>query len=361
MGKVNIGIVMGHILDSGFTVDMLENHKIPINEMLETGRISKHDISMLACRIGKETSLLMKQDQQRGEGINHQFNIEIFTKRVTALGWTTICLNSVCTHAENVIRDIRDGKCDTLFNYELVNLCYLLECDPLYLRGKRKNPTVTTDIYITPSPVKPPKVFVKLDSSKLIQLIVKNVGLKKLGIDDDPKNISIKSFNKIALILHKRVGCGQRYAYDLLTKNPSVSKFVIDRLANFTHVSIDDLIQSNQEKELPEELPVEIEPEEVDTSSNEQEVDVSNDITEEIKQAVVAQPIVERIVKSTKEEDMTTSVRNSSFVNKLFEVLDLMTECPEYAKITNQLLNMSDDERKKSLAFIQSAFDLLSK
>lgn len=429
---------MGHILDSGITVDRIKSIGIPIEEMIETGgTITKQDIYKISRKIGCDISLLMRKKQRRSEGIKHNFDPIIFKNRVQELGWTDVCLNNVCTHASNVIRSLKRGiDIDTLHNYELVNICFMLECDPLYLRGQRKEPTVCSSVYIVPQNRKD---FKKVDSGTLYRLITENVGLGSFGVDETDTPLS--TLEKISVELKKYLGCSKKYAYSLLTSNIKIPKFVMDKLVAFTKssadiltyketrvppivssdkiedITTDDLrsvarendnsqinstnqdidergviemdipivrnpmLGTSDEKESktrqnikkalrivkeksPEEFDALLEKRKEDSVKRQYILDTYGRKAKVIAKACVTEKLEsvqknhENVIKENNSE--STSINSSSFIDRIFQILDLMVDYPEFANITRQLLKMSDEEKKKVISFISSAFDLLS-
>ena len=451
MGKVDVGIVMGHILDSGITVDRIKSIGIPIEEMIETGgTITKQDIYKISRKIGCDISLLMRKKQRRSEGIKHNFEPNIFSKRVQELGWTDVCLNNVCTHASNVIRSLKRGvDIDTLHNYELVNICFMLECDPLYLRGQRKEPTVCSSVYVVPQNRKD---FKKVDSGTLYRLITENVGLGSFGVDETDTPLS--TLEKISVELKKYLGCSKKYAYSLLTSNIKIPKFVMNKLVAFTKSSedmltykenrippitskdtpekdaVDDLTYKEDqippvtpeiEKEIPGvklktmsrfnggsglvsfnqntgdsskvvevEIPIRRGHNTSDMAKNElcDHTEVTSDmIKEEPKKKVAKKFVTEESLRENEkpkkelrpltkkemdafsdslqkridmEKEPVSPSSGSSFINRLFQILDLITDYPEFAIIIRQLLAMSEDKQQKAITLLSAAFDLLS-
>lgn len=438
MEKIDVGIVMGHILDSGITVDRIKSIGIPIEEMIETGgTITKQDIYKISRKIGCDISLLMRKKQRRSEGIKHNFEPNIFSKRVQELGWTDVCLNNVCTHASNVIRSLKRGvDIDTLHNYELVNICFMLECDPLYLRGRRKEPTVCSSVYVVPQNRSD---FKKVDSRALYRLITENVGLESFGVDKTDTSLSI--LEKISVELKTHIGCSKKYAYSLLTSNIKIPKFVMNKLVAFTKSSedmltykenrippitskdtpekdaVDDLKTITRENDIPKvtssnqnidergvvEVDIPIVRNSMIDTSDKKESEPRQNIKKALrivkekspkefdallekrkedsvkrqyildtygrKAKVIAKACVteklesvqknhENVIKENNSE--STSINSSSFIDRIFQILDLMVDYPEFANITRQLLKMSDEEKKKVISFISSAFDLLS-
>ena len=356
MGKIDIGIVMGYVLDSGVSEDTLEEI-IPYKNMLRTSSISKQDLCKLAIKIGQESPSLMKKNQRRNEGIKHNFDPKIFDKRVKELGWTDRCLNSVCSHASNVIRNIRNGlaETDTLFNYELVNICFMLECDPLFLRGYRKEPSASPSIYVVPRGRFKNEVFKKIDSGNVISLFSENVGLSAIGISksDDPFVV----IDKIALELKKFVGCSTKYAYTLLTNNPKVPAFIMNKLIQFTKSSEDEItynliktrsVNNMENVAIVKNLKSTPRKENVSCEKNQNRI-TRKEFLDEIQGRI-------QTVNDTKE----SSNSGSSFIDRLFQILDLLADYPEFANIVRQLLVMSEEKQKKAIALLSSAFDLLS-
>ena len=358
MGKIDIGIVMGYVLDSGVSEDSLQEI-IPYKDMLRTSSISKQDLYKLASKIGQESASLMKKKQRRNEGIKHNFDPKIFDKRVKELGWTDRCLNSVCSHASNVIRNIKNGvaETDTLFNYELVNICFMLECDPLFLRGYRKEPSVSPSVYVVPHTRFKNEVFKKIDSGNVISLFSENIGLSTIGISksDDPFVV----IDKIALELKKFVGCSTKYSYELLTKNPKVPAFIMNKLIQFTKSSEDEItyqlmklrpVASNGVKHVSDMKNLESTPRKENTSCLEKDNRIiRKEFLDEIQGRI-------QTANATKE----SSNPGSSFIDRLFQILDLLADYPEFANIVRQLLAMPEEKQKKAIALLSSAFDLLS-